>query len=56
MMMSTMMVPAMSPPMMAAAKEPNMSSNSSGTMPSTVVSDAMVTGRRRDSDASISAW
>lgn len=52
MMMSTMMVPAMSPPMIAAANEPNISSKSNGTIPSTVVREAIVTGLSRESDAS----
>ena len=53
--MSTMTVPAMSPPMIAAAIEQNMSSKSNGTIPSTVVRDAIVTGLSRESDASMSA-
>ena len=55
MIIRTMMVPAMSPPMIAAAIELNISSKSRGTIPSTVVREAIVTGLRRESDASISA-
>ena len=43
------------PPMIAAAKEPNMASDSKGMIPRIVVSEAIMTGRRRLWELSISA-
>ena len=43
------------PPIMAAASEPNIASDSNGIIPRIVVSDAIITGRRRLCELSINA-
>ena len=48
-------VPNSNPPMMEAANEPNMASGSSGIIPRMVVSEAIITGRRRLCELSIKA-
>ena len=52
---STMTVPTRRPPVMVAAMAENISSNRSGIIPNTVVSDAMVTGRNLDTEACMMA-
>lgn len=42
-----MSVPNSNPPMIEAANEPNMASGNSGIIPRIVVSEAIITGRRR---------
>ena len=49
------MVPTSRPPIMATAIGPNMASDVSGIIPSIVVPDAIITGRRREDDAARSA-
>ena len=48
-------VPNSNPPMMEAANEPNMASGSNGIIPRMVVSEAIITGRRRLCELSIKA-
>ena len=48
-------VPNSNQPMMEAANEPNMASGSSGIIPRMVVSEAIITGRRRLCELSIKA-
>ena len=55
MIIKTMKVPATRPPMMVEAIDENISSNSRGTIPRTVVSDDNITGRIRDFEASMMA-
>ena len=43
------------PPMMEAASDPNMASGKSGIIPRMVVSEAIITGRRRLCELSIKA-
>ena len=43
------------PPMMEAANEPNIASGKSGIIPQMVVSEAIITGRRRLCELSINA-
>ena len=47
--------PHSNPPMIAAASEPNMASDSKGIIPRMVVSEAIITGRRRLWELSINA-
>ena len=50
-----MMVPMVSPPMMVTAIEPYIGSPTKGIMPTMVVSDAISTGRTRETVASTTA-
>ena len=50
-----MSVPNSNPPMIEAANEPNIASGNSGIIPRIVVSEAIITGRRRLWELSINA-